>query len=75
MKPIAEFLPTTAQVLAVGDAWDKMTREGRYAILNFGGKQGVMSPSDAWADVPAQFRLEISHRLYLARDFFNRVLP
>lgn len=75
MKPISEFLPTPHQLLAVGDCWDKMTKEGRYALLNFGGKQGVMSPCSPWSAMAAQERLELTHRLYLAREFFNRVLP
>lgn len=75
MKPVAEFLPTPAQLLAVGDAWDRMTNEGRYALVVFGGKQGALSSYDKWADIPAQWRMELAHRLYLARDFFNRVLP
>lgn len=75
MKPVSTFLPTPEQVITCGDAWDKMSREGRYALLNFGGKQGVMNPCDSWGDIPALFRLELSHRLFLARDFLNKVLP
>lgn len=75
MKPVASFLPTPQQVMACGDAWDKMSREGRSALLNFGGKQGVMNPCDSWSDIPALFRLELAHRLFLARDFLVRALP
>ena len=75
MKPIAEFIPNPAQVLAVGDAWDKMTREARYILLTLGGQLGAIGPSIPWADIPATFRLELVHRVYLFRDFINKVLP
>lgn len=75
MKPIAEFLPTPAQLLAVGDAWAKASKEGRTALVSFGGAQGLLSAYDEWADMPAQKRIELTHRLYLLRDFLNRVLP
>jgi len=75
MKPVSDFLPTPAQLLAVGDCWDHMTVPGRYALLNFGGKQGVMSPYSPWSEMNATERMELTHRLYLAKSFFNKVLP
>jgi hypothetical protein len=75
MKPIAEFLPRPDQVIAVGDAWDRLSKEGRHALINFGGQMGAIGPSIPWADIPATFRLELVHRVYLARDFLNKVLP
>lgn len=75
MKPIAEFLPTPAQVLAVGDAWDSMTKEARYILLTLGGQLGAIGPSIKWLEIPATFRLELVHRVYLFRDLLNRVLP
>jgi hypothetical protein len=75
MKPIAEFLPRPDQVLAVGDAWDGMTREARYILLTLGGQMGVIGPSIPWAEIPAAFRLELVHRVYLFRDLLNKVLP
>jgi len=75
LKPIAEFLPTAAQVLAAGDAWDAMSKEGRYALLTIGGQLGAVGPSLRWIDIPALFRLELVHRVYLFRDFLNKVLP
>lgn len=75
MKPLAEFLPSPAQVLAVGDAWDGMTNEARYILLTLGGQLGVIGPSIRWRDIPATFRLELVHRVYLFRDLLNKVLP
>lgn len=75
MTPIADFLPTPAQVIAVGDAWDDMTKEARYILLTLGGQLGVIGPSILWGDIPATFRLELVHRVYLFRDFINKVLP
>lgn len=75
MTPIAEFIPKPAQVLAVGDAWDSMTKEARYILLTLGGQLGAIGPSIPWSDIPATFRLELVHRVYLFRDLLNRVLP
>lgn len=75
MTPIADFIPTPAQVLAAGDAWDKATKEARYILLTLGGQMGVIGPSIPWADIPATFRLELVHRVYLFRDLLNKVLP
>lgn len=75
MKPIADFIPKPAQVLAVGDAWEQMPKEGRYILLTLGGQLGAIGPSIPWADIPATFRLELVHRVYLFRDLLNRVLP
>lgn len=75
MKLIAEFIPNPAQVLAVGDAWDKMTREARYILLTLGGQLGAIGPSIPWADIPATFRLELVHRVYLFKDFIIKALP
>lgn len=75
MTPIAEFIPTPAQVLAVGDAWDKMTKEARYILLALGGQLGAIGPSIRWLEIPATFRLELVHRVYLFRDFINKALP
>lgn len=75
MTPIADFLPTPAQVIAVGDAWDDMTKEARYILLTLGGQLGAIGPSILWGDIPATFRLELVHRVYLFRDFINKVLP
>ncbi|AXS79868.1 hypothetical protein [Dechloromonas sp. HYN0024] len=75
MKPIAEFLPTPDQVLAAGDVWDRTTKEARYILLTLGGQLGAIGPSIPWADIPATFRLELVHRVYLFRDLLNRVLP
>lgn len=75
MKPIAEFIPTPAQVLAVGDAWDQMTKEARYILLTLGGQLGAIGPSIRWLEIPATFRLELVHRVYLFRDFINKALP
>lgn len=74
MKPIAEFLPTPAQVLAVGDAWDDLPKEARYILLTLGGQLGAIGPSIPWGEIPATFRLELVHRVYLLRDLLNRVL-
>lgn len=75
MKPIADFLPTPAQVLAAGDVWDQTTKEARYILLTLGGQLGAIGPSIPWADIPATFRLELVHRVYLFRDLLNKVLP
>lgn len=75
MKPIAEFIPTPAQVLAVGDAWDQMTKEARYVLLTLGGQLGAIGPSIRWLEIPATFRLELVHRCYLFRDFITKALP
>lgn len=75
MKHIAELLPTPAQVLAVGDAWDQMTKEARYILLTLGGQLGAIGPSIRWQEIPATFRLELVHRVYLFRDFINKALP
>jgi hypothetical protein len=74
LKPIAEFLPTPAQVLAVGDAWDKITPEARAAILMLTGFAWVGS-SGRWIEIPASARLGIAHGFYFFRDFINQVLP
>lgn len=74
MKPIAEFIPTAANVLRVGDVWDEMAPEARTAILVLTG-QGWLGPSLRWIEIPAASRLEIAHRVYLFRDFLNGLLP
>jgi len=75
MKPVAEFIPSPAQVLAVGDTWDSMTKEARYILLTLGGQLGAIGPSIPWKEIPATFRLELVHRVYLFRDLLNKVLP
>lgn len=75
MKPVAEFLPTPAQVLAVGDAWDDLHPTARLAIITLAGQQGCIGVHGKWLEIPATFRLELVHRVYLFRDFINRVLP
>lgn len=67
--------PTPAQVLAVGDAWDDMAKEARYAVIVLSGQIGVLGPSLPWVEMPATSRLELVHRVYLFRDLLNRVLP
>lgn len=74
MTHIGEFIPTPAQVLAVADAWDNITREARAAILMLSGCAWV-GASGRWADIPAQARLSVVHGFYFFREFMNRVLP
>lgn len=75
MTPIAEFIPTPAQVLATGDAWQQMSKEARYILLTLGGQMGAIGPSIEWIEIPATFRIELVHRVYLFRDLLNRMLP
>lgn len=74
MKPIADFIPSPAQVIAVGDAWDNITQEARAAILQLTGNAWV-GASGRWIEIPAQARLGIVHGFYFFRDFINQVLP
>lgn len=74
MNQISDFIPSPAQVLAVGDAWDNITKEARAAILMLTGNAWV-GASGRWIDIPAQARLQIVHGFYFFRDFINQVLP
>jgi hypothetical protein len=75
MSPISDFIPSPAQVLATGDAWDNLDPHARLAIITLAAKQGCIGVHCKWLDIPATFRLELVHRFYLFRDFMNRVLP
>ena len=75
MKPISDFSPTPAQVLAVGDAWEGLPKQTRYILITLGGQMGLIGVEIPWADIPATFRLELVHRVYLFRDLLNKVLP
>lgn len=76
MSDGANFAVKTEHVMAVGDAWDSMTKEARYAILTIGCQPlGAIGPSCRWIEIPAAMRIELVHRAYLFRDFINEVLP
>ena len=71
-----EFSVKAEHVVAVGDAWDGMTKEARYAILTIGCQPiGAIGPSCRWIEIPSAMRIELVHRTYLFRDFINEVLP
>lgn len=65
------------QLLAVGDAWDKISPCGRSILGTIGSNLGICpaDPNAAWSDIAAHHRIEIAHRFYLVRDFLNKVLP
>jgi len=74
MKRVTEFIPTSANLLRVGDVWDQMAPEARAAILMLTGAAWV-GPSGRWINIPAQVRIEIAHGVYLFKDFLNGLLP
>ena len=74
MKHVSEFVPKAEHVIAVGDAWDRMTKEARAAILMLTGYAWV-GASGRWIEIPASARLGIVHGFYFFRDFINQVLP
>jgi hypothetical protein len=75
VKPVADFLPTPAQVLAVGDVWDDLQPCARLALITLAAQQGCIGVHCQWLQIPATFRLELVHRVYLFRDFINEALP
>ena len=74
MKHVTEFMPTSANLLRVGDVWDEMAPQARSAILMLTGAAWV-GASGRWIEIPAQARIEIAHGVYLFRDFLNGLLP
>lgn len=69
-----QFVPLAENLLAVGDAWDEMTREARAAIQMLTGNAWV-GASCPWSEIPVNTRLSIAHGVYFFRDFLNAVLP